>query len=185
MPTRFAETGAADAGAGGVEIETFTLAANGWVPNNPHLPVLLYRHVVAAGGDDIGAALEARFNRNGWPVQWRDTVLDYHHFHSTAHEALGVCRARAKLVIGGPGGRAIDVEAGDVLVLPAGTGHCLVSRDGPFEVVGAYPPGQQWDMRDMRGEALTDDERRAMLVLAFPHSDPVCGSDGPLTRRSH
>ena len=79
--------------------------------------------------------------------------------------------------MGGPGGRVVHLEAGDVLLLPAGTGHCHESSSGPLEVVGAYPPGQQWDIR--RG-ALTEAERAAMEALPIPKSDPVRGAQGPL-----
>ncbi|SAL78230.1 hypothetical protein AWB67_05228 [Caballeronia terrestris] len=151
------------------------LHANGWVPNNRRLPVLLYRGVIGGKQTNLASHFEAMFSENGWPPQWRDGVFDYHHYHSTAHEALGVAAGRAQLILGGPAGRIDSVQAGDALVLPAGTGHCLPSSDGRFQVVGAYPPGQQWDIRR---DALNDEEVRRMEALPFPWSDLVGGEGG-------
>jgi uncharacterized protein YjlB len=155
------------------------LEPNGWVPNNRHLPVLLYRGVIDGAQPDGAERFEAMFASNGWPPQWRDSVFDYHHYHSTAHEALGIATGRAQLIIGGPGGRIIGVQAGDALVLPAGTGHCLLASEGRFQVVGAYPPGQQWDIRR---DALDEGERQRMEKLPFPKSDPVGGAEGEVVR---
>jgi uncharacterized protein YjlB len=165
--------------------ESFLLPSNGWMPNNSRLPVLLWHGAIDISEHekrdrhDCGARFEALFAQNGWPPQWRDSVFDYHHFHSTAHEVLGIASGDAELILGGPQGRVIAVRAGDALVLPAGTGHCLLTSGRRFQVIGAYPPGQQWDIRR---EALCDAERIEMEALPFPHSDPVAGDDGPLTR---
>jgi uncharacterized protein YjlB len=159
--------------------ESFMLAPNGWVPNNTRLPVLLWHGAIDRREQDIAGRFETLFTQNGWPPQWRDGVFDYHHFHSTAHEVLGVASGDAELIIGGPKGRVIAVRAGDALLLPAGTGHCLLTAGRRFQVVGAYPPGQQWDIRR---EALSDAERRSMEALPFPTSDPIGGEDGALMR---
>lgn len=163
-----------------MEIETFLLAEHDWVPNNPKLPVILYRKVLAASAcEAVAATFEGQFQRHGWPPQWRDGVYDYHHYHSTAHEVLGVAAGEATLVIGGPGGRELKVSAGDVLLLPVGTGHCATSSSDDFLVVGAYPAGQQWDVCR---EAPSQQDRDRMNKLPFPSADPVLGLDGPLSR---
>jgi uncharacterized protein YjlB len=136
---------------------------------NSRLPVLIYHG--EAGG------FEAMFAANGWVGIWRNGVYDFDHYHSNAHEVLGIEAGRATLQLGGAEGRAVDVSAGDVIVLPAGTGHCRISRSPDFVVIGAYPRGQQsYDLcRDRTPEA----EIRITKV-AMPDSDPVRGQRGPL-----
>jgi uncharacterized protein YjlB len=147
------------------------------VPNNRKLPVVIYRHALRADSGDLAAGFEILFERNDWPPQWRDGIFDYHHFHATAHEVLGIASGSAELIVGGPGGRLVRISAGDALLLPAGTGHCLQSHASAFQVLGGYPEGQQWDIRP---EALTPDEQAAMEALPFPPRDPLDGTRGPV-----
>jgi uncharacterized protein YjlB len=155
------------------------LEAKGFVPNNPRLPVIIYETAFSADADDLAALMEKRFRDNGWPPQWRNGIYDYDHYHSRGHEVLGIAAGSAKLVLGGEDGREVDVKAGDVLLLPAGTGHRRISQSDDFLVVGAYPPGQEADI--VRREA-TPAMLKQIAVLNFPSSDPVAGTQGPLLK---
>ncbi len=158
--------------------ETLRFTDDGRIPNS-RFPVLLYRAVLPPETEDLAATFETLFRRHGWPAQWRAGVYAIHHYHSTAHETLGVAAGHARLMLGGEHGQEVDVGPGDVVVLPAGTGHRRLRADSEFLVVGAYPEGQQWDM--MRGEP---SERPAALeriaAVPLPKGDPVSGAKGAL-----
>ena len=156
--------------------EVVPLHENGWMPNNPRLPVLLYRGVLEVG-EDAARKCEQRFEKNGWPPQWRNGVYTFHHYHATAQEILGFTAGHGRLVLGGEGGPEYDLRAGDVLALPTGTGHCELSCSADFQVIGAYPPGQHWDICRSAPDAAT---RERMLRVPFPATDPVFGMGGPL-----
>lgn len=153
---------------------------DGRIPNSP-FPVLVYRAVPLEGKDNA-AAFEALFAANGWPPQWRAGIFDYHHYHSTAHEVLGVASGHARIILGGESGQELTVEAGDVLVLPAGTGHCRIEESDDFVVVGAYPRGQE-DYDIQRANAATHDASVTRIAqVPMPEADPVTGKDGVLLK---
>jgi uncharacterized protein YjlB len=160
------------------EPEVLRLSPNGWMPNNDLLPVLLYRGAFAAQ-QDLASAMEAAFEKNGWPPQWRNGVYDFHHYHSTAHEVLGFARGSGRLVLGGEGGHQLVVKSGDVTLLPAGTGHCRLDASPDFLVIGAYPKGETWDICLTAPDAATLERMRKVV---FPESDPVSGPDGALLK---
>ncbi|MEK5447232.1 cupin domain-containing protein [Paenibacillus sp. FSL R7-0331] len=162
------------AGAGGA-IETFILPQDGLLPNNPVLPVIVYKAVLRENPEDT----EQIFNDNGWLNSWVSGVFSYHHYHSNAHEVLGVMSGTASLQLGGDAGRTLAVSAGDVLVLPAGTAHKLLHSSAGFRVAGAYPGGA--DYNTLR--ATPEDLAAALPEIAkvpLPDSDPVYGKTGQL-----
>jgi uncharacterized protein YjlB len=156
-------------------VETYRFEDDGGIPNSP-LPVLVFHDVEAAHD---ASTCEALFARHGWLGAWRDGIFSFQHFHSTAHEVLGIVSGQAAVVLGGPCGRRVEVRAGDVLVLPAGTGHCNAGSSDDLLVVGAYPDGMEWDIR--RGDPAEHDEVLANIdAVPLPQSDPVHGPNGPL-----
>jgi uncharacterized protein YjlB len=159
----------------------FRFKDDGLVPNHPSWPLILYRGAVKLPeGLDPAAVIEVLFKSNGWGDTWRNGIYDYVHYHSRIHEVLGVARGTARVRFGGSKGRIITVKAGDVAVLPAGTGHQCVSASDDFLVVGAYPPFGTYD------ECTRADQRRDALIAIRqvdpPGADPVYGPDGPLVR---
>jgi uncharacterized protein YjlB len=157
-------------------VRPVVLEDDGIFPNNPR-PLLLYTGAVGTDPQ----AIEALFTSNDWPAAWRNGVYPYHHYHSTAHEALGVYSGSATVQFGGPDGAAVTIGAGDVAVIPAGVAHKCLERSPDFRVVGAYPRGQRWDMcYGKPGERPGADRRIA--AVPDPASDPVRGGDGTLIR---
>jgi uncharacterized protein YjlB len=156
------------------EPQTLLLPPGATMPNS-RLPVLIYRHVLEGGA----RGFDALFRANGWGGTWRDGVYDYDHFHSNAHEVLGVDSGWASIQLGGDVGQAVEVEAGDVLVLPAGTGHRRIRKSEDFLVSGAYPPGQErYDTYRSR----TPEAELRISKVAVPDTDPVQGKDGALMK---
>ncbi len=163
------------------QIITRRFAGDARVPNHPTLPLVIYRGALPAERSDLADAIEQLYRVNGWSGAWRWSVYDFTHYHACAHEALAVFHGTARVRFGGEGGEEFEVTAGDVIIIPAGVGHRLVSESGGFQVVGAYPPGQTPDL-------LRDDARASEPVLEkikqvpLPLCDPIYGADGPLIR---
>lgn len=162
-----------------VEVQEHSFEDDGRIPNNPGLPLLIYPQALA-GGEREPSACKKLLAQNGWGGAWVDGVFSYHHYHSNAHEVLAVVGGSAGLIFGGPGGTTVEVEAGDVVVIPAGTGHCRASSQGGFTVIGAYPRGQEgYDLKtgepDERPEALEN-----IRSVPLPDADPLFGGGGPL-----
>jgi uncharacterized protein YjlB len=154
-------------------------AGDGSVPNNPRLPVLHYPGALAPAAGDLAARFERVFDANRWPAAWRNGIFGHHHFHSTAHEVLGIYAGTVTVRLGGEHGRDVVLAPGDVVVLPAGVGHCRIACDGRLGVVGAYPEGQSPDL--CRPDASRYAARAAQVAaVALPAADPLCGAGGPL-----
>lgn len=151
---------------------------DGRIPNS-ELPLLLYPGVLG-GGELEPSRCKQLLADNGWTGAWINGVFSYHHYHSTSHEVLAVVGGSANITFGGPGGEAVVLSAGDVVVIPAGVGHFNAGSGSGFSVIGAYPEGRSWDI--LTGEP---DERPESLenirAVPLPETDPILGPNGPLT----
>lgn len=163
-----------------IEPLAFVFADDGLVPNNA-MPFLVYKSAVDVANAHPEKTIEGLFGANGWRQMWRNGVYDYLHYHASVHEALGVARGHARVRFGGDCGREFDIAAGDVAILPAGTGHQCLSASPDFCVVGAYPPGPAMDLvrptKQAHAKAL-----KSIPQVKLPKTDPVRGADGPLVR---
>ena len=162
------------------EPEAFAFTDDGSIPNNPRLPFLVYRGAVdLKGSPNPEELVEQTFAGNRWGEMWRNGIYPYAHYHSMIHEAMGIARGRAKVRFGGREGVEIDIFAGDVCVLPAGTGHQGLWASSDLMVVGAYPPLGKYDL--CRGSKAEHAKAIAAIPdVPLPATDPVFGKQGPL-----
>jgi len=153
---------------------------DGKTPNNADFPLIIYRAAVRRPrGLDSAAIYEALFAANGWKDSWRDGIYPFLHFHTHTHEVLGIARGQARMQFGGDKGRTFTVKAGDVIVVPAGTGHRRLSASDDLLVVGAYPAGGRYD-EPKPGEVEPEAARKHIAAVRRPARDPVYGPDGAL-----
>ncbi|KZF23472.1 hypothetical protein L228DRAFT_246244 [Xylona heveae TC161] len=169
-----------------LEVIKRQIPAHGLIPNTSiqNKPLLIYKGAFRGSGNTVSAsAIESHLSSVGIvSPQWRYTMYSTTHFHSTTHEILCIAEGRAKLCFGGeqnPGRLDADVKAGDVVVVPAGVGHRLMTDvDGGFEMVGSYPRGaKSWDMCYGTEEEKGKIER--IKELGWFGKDPVYGEEGP------
>jgi uncharacterized protein YjlB len=139
-----------------MKVVTHLLASGGAIPNHPRWPLLVYPAVVA---DVSPETFERLFTRHRWPTAWRNGVFPFHQF-------------------GGDAGVTLTAKRGDVIVLPAGTGHKRISSRGALGIVGAYPEGQHPDTCRPGSKELSE----VVLRVPLPACDPVYGAEGPLFR---
>lgn len=152
---------------------------DGKIPNSK-FPLILYKNAFSARGNSGAAWLEKRFSANNWTNSWRNGIYSFHHYHSTSHEVLGVYSGSAEVHLGGEQGEKLTIEAGDIIVIPAGVGHKNLGGNN-LGVVGAYPDGRSWDLK--RG--LPDERPQAdqnITALPIPEADPLLGKNDGLIK---
>jgi uncharacterized protein YjlB len=164
-----------------VTVEEHFFDDDGRAPNNPSLPLIVYRGAVETG-TRAAAACETLFAHNGWSGGWRNGIYAHHHYHSTAHEVLGIAAGSVRVRLGGESGKTVELHAGDVVVIPAGVAHKNEGASPDLLVVGAYPGGKGPDMKTPGAH-----EREQVLsnirAVPLPNCDPVYGKSGPLLQR--
>ncbi|SKB35813.1 Uncharacterized protein YjlB [Parapedobacter luteus] len=161
-----------------IGIEKYLFNDDGLIPNS-HYPLLLYRACFKARGSEGAVWLEKHFRQNDWYNSWQAGIYPFHHYHSTSHEVLGCFSGNALLQLGGEKGRQMNVQAGDIMIIPAGVGHKCIRHSPDFIVVGAYPDGKDWDLlRGEDGERPQADQNMAQVPL--PKTDPYFGMENGL-----
>jgi uncharacterized protein YjlB len=164
-----------------INIIRHLLSDDGTFPNNGHLALVVYRNALRIEGSEAGKLIEQLFESNGWSNAWQDGVFDYHHYHSTTHEVLGIIEGSTRIQFGGNNGISLMLETGDVVIIPAGVAHKNLGGESNFKCVGAYPEGKDFDMNYGKpGERPRADENITQVPL--PQSDPVFGLSGPLIK---
>ena len=161
---------------------TFDFADDGVVPNNA-LPVVVFEGALdLAHTGEPAAAIEALFRSNGWGRDmWRNGVFPFVHYHAMIHEALGVARGHGRVQLGGHQGQVFNFKAGDVAILPAGTGHQKLMASDDFLIVGGYPPEGTYNLCRGDNPAERDKALRTIPRVPLPLNDPVLGTSGGLT----
>ncbi len=161
------------------QTEKHLLKDDGIFPNNPKLPLIIYRAVLHLPETHAPAMIEQLFQENGWRNSWRNGIYPYHHYHSITHEVLGIYRGEAEVQLGGPHGIITQVKQGDVILIPAGVAHKNIKSDESFACVGAYPKGKNFDMNYGKKEERPQADRNIEQV-PLPDTDPVFGKEGVL-----
>jgi len=162
-----------------IDVVSHLLAADSDIPNNTRLPLLVYPGAVQLDVDDPASVFERLFAANDWVGCWRNGIFPFHHYHSTAHEVLGVYSGSAIAQLGGENGVSLTLNAGDVIIIPAGVGHKKLSSSASFGVVGAYPSGQHADVCRASPQSCQQAAQQVAKVFV-PTRDPVHGPGGPL-----
>jgi uncharacterized protein YjlB len=161
-------------------VKQIVLKRNKNFPNSK-LPVLIYRNAINLPAQKNKAAAIAQkiFIKNGWSNSWKNGIYDYHHYHSTTHECMAVCMGAAFVILGGPSGKRVKLNLGDVLVIPVGVGHKCATKTSDFLCVGAYPGGKDYDIKLGNAEEYKEACKR-INNISLPENDPVFGEQGYL-----
>ncbi|CAM1508391.1 Fc.00g052390.m01.CDS01 [Cosmosporella sp. VM-42] len=166
--------------------ETYDFFQTEFVPNNK-LPVLVYRSVLPQPHNEETATEFVQ--GNGWLKGGTWGAIPRHHFHPNTHECYAVFRGSSTLLIGvGPlenqsKGTAIRMDAGDVIILPAGVAHCSKDFQDDYRYIGAYPEGApKWRNEFCRDQEQCQTLRAEAEAVPVPDWDPVGGHEGHLHR---
>jgi uncharacterized protein YjlB len=158
--------------------EQYFVKDDGVFPNN-QLPILYYPKVLDLPKLFPAVAVKILFRQNNWTNNWKQGIYTYHHYHSTTHEVLGICKGETLLQLGGEQGIILFVEKGDALVIPAGVAHINLGEEDDVVCVGGYPDGRDYDIkRGRKNERPRADKNISDVPL--PQTDPVFGEKGGL-----
>lgn len=93
-----------------INIVRHILAEDGTFPNNGLLPLLLYRQALNIEDDKETDTIKEILESNNWTNPWVDSIFDYQHYHSTAHEVLMIIQGSSQVQFGGPNGIILTIE---------------------------------------------------------------------------
>lgn len=154
-------------------IQNIMIQENKPFPNST-LPVLYYPKGIAdkLNEAEVSQKVLSFFEQNGYTNGWVGSIYIYHHFHSNTHEVLGCISGEAQVQLGGPNAEIYPFRSGNVLLLPAGVAHKLITASEDFQIVGAYPDHQSPDMQTGNLEDYSEVTERIQRV-SKPKYDPV------------
>lgn len=162
------------------DIQHFHVKGDDRFPNST-LQVILYKGILHLPFLFSASVVRQLFRKNNYRNFWKAGVYTYHHYHSNTHEVMAVIKGKTILQIGGPKGKKITIEKGDVLIIPAGVAHKNLKKENDITCVGAYPNGKKWDMN--YGKA---DERpkadKMIKKVKLPKRDPLFGKEGGIKK---
>ena len=150
----------------------------GYFPNNEHYPFLVYKEVFHFT-DESPQLIQRFLKKNHWINSWVDTIYPMHHYHSNTHETLVVHKGNCLVQIGGLDGNTHQIEAGDVIIFPAGVAHKNLKSSADFQCIGAYPEDINYDMNYGTAQEHPQVDKNIKQVN-LPASDPVFGPKGLL-----
>ena len=156
-------------------------ADDGSIPNNPRLPFLVYR-----GAIDLTGTPNRRSDREDLRPSrlGRDVAQRHLSLRALSFDDPRGARHRARPRQGAvrrQRGRGCSTSAGDVVVLPAGTGHqCLWAAPELWSSAPIRKSGKYDLCRGSKAEHANAVDTIPSVPL--PDTDPVFGEDGPLTK---
>lgn len=156
----------------------FTIQENKPFPNST-LTVIYYPESIAdkLNREDTSQKVLSFFEQNGYTNGWVGSIYTYHHFHSNTHEVLACISGDAEVQLGGPNAEIYSFKAGDIVLLPAGVAHKLITASKDFQIIGAYPDGKEPDMQRGDLEHYSEIKERIRQV-SKPKYDPVKHLEG-------
>lgn len=165
-----------------LKVLKYQIPQHGLVPNTSiqQKPLMIYKSAFPSSTN--ASQIESHLSSVGVVTpQWRFTMYNFDHFHSTSHEVLGIAAGKAKLCFGheeNPKCVQEILEKGDVIIMPAGVSHRLLEDlSGGFSMVGCYPTGCNWDM--CYGKKGEESKVEQIKDVKWFTKDPVYGEEGP------
>ncbi|KAL5342057.1 hypothetical protein BJX70DRAFT_386464 [Aspergillus crustosus] len=164
-------------------VDTYLLPPTPHAPNSL-LPVLHYRNVLP---QPLNEETVTKFlTTHQWEKRGTWGHIPIRHFHPNSHECYGIFQGSSRLLLGvggsdQTGGVEISVQAGDVIVLPAGTAHSCARSSHNYRYIGVYPKDCPRWRNEMGSKPINLNAlREESGKVASPEEDPVYGAGGPL-----